>query len=183
MKYPICPYCASEQKIRNGVLLPKCDFCGADLRDKNTGCLRLVSDKGERFNFQKMKTNIFEEHAMQSVEILKTYHSFDLYILLKEIREKRELLYMGYEIFLKAAKQDIEFEKNAEKELLVFNDWTRRMYVIENILIERQGYFPSNITDKVLQYMWDQMKHSKQNKMIVHRNNCNEPNHINTGCV
>lgn len=53
MKYPICPYCASEQKIRNGVLLPKCDFCGADLRDKNTGCLRLVSDKGERFNFQK----------------------------------------------------------------------------------------------------------------------------------
>jgi hypothetical protein len=136
VKYPICPYCASEQKIRNGVLLPKCDFCGADLRDKNTGCLRLVSDKGERFNFQKMKTNIFEEHAMQSVEILKTYHSFDLYILLKEIREKkRELLYMGYEIFLKAAKQDIEFEKNAEKELLVFNDWTRRMYVIENILI------------------------------------------------
>lgn len=57
------------------------------------------------------------------------------------------------------------------------------MYVIENILIERQGYFPSNITDKVLQYMWDQMKNSKQNKMIVHRNNCNEPNPINTDCV
>ncbi|MCE0553218.1 hypothetical protein LQK80_01085 [Bacillus thuringiensis] len=99
MKYPICPYCASEQKIRNGVLLPKCDFCGADLRDKNTGCLRLVSDKGERFNFQKMKTNIFEEHAMQSVEILKTYHSFDLYILLKEIREKENFYIWGMRYF------------------------------------------------------------------------------------
>lgn len=177
-----CPFCSSELKVNNGCLAPKCDFCGADLRDRNLGRLRLVSAEGERYTFQKMKTNIFEEHAKQSVGILKTYHTFDLYILLREVRETRELVYTGYEVFVKAAEVETEYEELAKKEYKSFNDWTKRMYVIENILLERQGYFPSKVTDKVLQYMWNQMKSSKRSKMKVQKGK-NQKENLKLNCI
>lgn len=170
VKYAVCPFCASELKVNNRGLAPKCDFCGADLRDKQRGCLRLVSEEGERFTFHKMKPNVFEEHAKQSVEVLKTYHTFDLYIVLKEVRDARQLAYNAFQIFKEAAKDAPEFRESAAEQQAELNEWTKRMYVIENILLERQGFFPAKVTDKVLQYMWEQIKESKKKRMQVYKN-------------
>lgn len=182
MNSPVCPFCASEQKINNGILAPKCDFCGADLRDESTGCLRLINKDGERFKFKKMKVNIFEEHAKQSVPVLKTYHTFDLYVLLREVREVRQLMYKGYEVLQKASELDTSYKGFAKQEIEKFTEWTKRMYVIENILLERQGYFPNKVTDKVLQYMWEQMKSSKKSKMFILKNNDNKVSVTNIQC-
>ena len=75
------------------------------MREQQTGVLQLCQN-GERFEFIKMQSHIFLEHINQSVEELKQYHTYDLYLLLKEVREARSQTYYGLQLLNKASKTE-----------------------------------------------------------------------------
>ncbi|MGX5430360.1 hypothetical protein [Bacillus cereus] len=174
-----CAYCG-EKIIVNENMLPEsliCSYCGGDLIDKRTGDLK-VNDGKQRFDFNELRFNISVEDAKQSVEVLKSYNKFQLYVLLKDVREAKREAYMGLDIFKKAIRVDSitpeEREKfkeliNPQRETYVF--WTRRQCILENILIERQGYFPEIITEESLYNLYEEIKQksvvSKVKRMVI----------------
>lgn len=66
-----------------------------------------------------------------------------------------------------ASEVDDEFKDLTQDQAKDYEYWTRRKFVIENILLKRQGYFPEKITNKVLGFMADQIKKSMQRKMKI----------------
>lgn len=164
-----CPYCGIEAKVNHAGVLEEanCNFCGGSLVDEDTGYPKLCAIKGDRFEFHKMKPNVFIEHVEQPVSVLKTYHTFDLYLLLKEVRSMRSDTYYGMRVLNNASEVEDEFKDLAKDQGKNYEYWTRRKFVIENILLERQGYFPERITDKVLEFMADQIKKSMKRKMKI----------------
>ncbi|MCM3736484.1 hypothetical protein M3215_11775 [Bacillus cytotoxicus] len=162
-----CPYCATQVKIdEDSVAQETCIFCGALIRDEKSGILQ-VCQNGERYEFKKMQQHIFLEHINQPVSDLKRYHTFDLYLLLKEVREARSQTYYGLQLLNKASVEDEGFKESANEVGGEYEYFTRKAWVIENILLERQGFFPEKITDRVLQYMWEQIKKSKKKPMRI----------------
>ncbi|MDF9625634.1 hypothetical protein [Bacillus cereus] len=162
-----CPYCATPIQVdKNGVVQEICEFCGGHMREQQTGVLQLCQN-GERFEFQKLQQHIFLDRIHQSVEALKQYHTYDLYVLLKEVREARSQMYYGLQLLNKASKEERTLQATADETGGEYEYYTRKAWVIENILLERQGFFPEKITARVLQYMWEQIKKSKKKPMKI----------------
>ncbi|WP_418904874.1 hypothetical protein [Bacillus cereus] len=162
-----CPYCATPIQVdNNGVVQEICEFCGGHMREQQTGMLQICQN-GERFEFTKMQQNIFLEHINQSVGELKQYHTYDLYLLLKEVREARSQTYYGLQLLNKASKTEGKLQVTANETGGEYEYYTRKAWVIENILLERQGFFPEKITARVLQYMEEQIKKSKKKTMKI----------------
>ncbi|PEA62962.1 hypothetical protein CON74_00110 [Bacillus thuringiensis] len=162
-----CPYCATPiQVVKNSVVQEICKFCGGHMREQQTGVLQFC-ENGERFEFTKMQKHIFLEHINQSVEELKKYHTYDLYLLLKEVREARSQAYYGLQLLNKASKTERTLQVTANETGGEYEYYTRKAWVIENILLERQGFFPEKITARVLQYMEEQIQKSKKKTMKI----------------
>ncbi|MEH7217469.1 hypothetical protein ACWKTS_32150 [Bacillus toyonensis] len=162
-----CPYCATSIQVdKNGVVQEVCEFCGGHMREQQTGMLQICRN-GERFEFTKMQQNIFLEHINQSVGELKQYHTYDLYLLLKEVREARSQTYYGLQLLNKASKTEKKLQVTVNETGGEYEYYTRKAWVIENILLERQGFFPEKITDRVLQYMEEQIQKSKKKTMKI----------------
>ena len=162
-----CPYCATSIQVdKNGVVQEICEFCGGHMREKQTGMLQICQN-GERFEFTTMQQHIFLEHINQSVGELKQYHTYDLYLLLKEVREARSQTYYGLQLLNKASKTEKKLQVTANETGGEYEYYTRKAWVIENILLERQGFFPEKITARVLQYMEEQIQKSKKKTMKI----------------
>ena len=54
-------------------------------------------------------------------------------------------------------------EKRSSSSL--YDYWTRRQNVIENVLIDREGYFPARITDKLLREKLELITKCQQQSM------------------
>ncbi|MGH0883287.1 hypothetical protein [Bacillus paranthracis] len=162
-----CPYCATSIQVdKNGVVQEICEFCGGHMREQQTGMLQICQN-GERFEFTKMQQHIFLEHINQNVGELKQYHTYDLYLLLKEVRDARSQTYYGLQLLNKASKTEKKLQVTANETGGEYEYYTRKAWVIENILLERQGFFPEKITARVLQYMEEQIQKSKKKTMKI----------------
>lgn len=162
-----CPYCATPIQVdKNGIVQEICEFCGGCIREQQTGVLQLCQN-GERFEFTKMQQQLFLEHIHQSVEELKQYHTYDLYLLLREVREARSQTYYGLQLLNKASKEEHTLQATADETGGEYEYYTRKVWVIENILLERQGFFPEKITARVLEYMGEQIRKSKKKMMKI----------------
>ncbi|MGH0417770.1 hypothetical protein [Bacillus cereus] len=162
-----CPYCATSIQVdKNGVVQEICEFCGGHMREQQTGMLQICQN-GERFEFTKMQQHIFLEHINQNVGELKQYHTYDLYLLLKEVRDARSQTYYGLQLLNKASKTEKKLQVTANETGGEYEYYTRKAWVIENILLERQGFFPDKITARVLQYMEEQIQKSRKKTMKI----------------
>jgi len=127
----LCPYCqtkAEQKKI--------CSFCKADLTQ----------------NHPKMKQTLSQEEAYQNQPILATYHTYDLLLLLSYLREERSISYKTMQSVRKApdeAKKD-NYEELNEYGQELYREATARKNIIEQILIDRMGYYPKRIDNKLL---------------------------------
>lgn len=128
----LCTYCKTESK-NNKI----CDFCKADLTIKRP----------------KINQFLMPEVVMDwSQPQLKTLHTYDLLLVLKHIRAERTNYYNIMQIIRKApeeAKND-EYEENNEYSQELYRELTARKNIIEQILIDRTGYYPKRIDDKLL---------------------------------
>lgn len=131
----ICTYCKTENKQSE----IRCTFCEADLTFSRPKTMRFVE-----------LTDAYHSHS-----ILNNYHTFDLLQLLRLVRRSRTDAYNSLRITLKASNEievPEELKNVAEDE---YKRSTAYMNLIEEILIDRIGYKPQRIDDKLLQ-AWEQ---------------------------
>ena len=127
----ICSYCKTENKESE----IRCTFCEADLA------------------FPRPKTKRFVEisDAYKPYPVLNSYHTFDLLQLLRLVRKSRTDAYNSLRITLKASNEmevPEELKTASEEE---YNRSTAYMNIIEQILIDRIGYKPQRIDNKLLE--------------------------------
>jgi hypothetical protein len=126
-----CSYCKTENKA--GEI--RCTFCEADLT----------------ISRPKIKRFVDGSDAYQPYHVLNSYHTFDLLQLLRLIRRNRTDAYNSLRITLKASN---EIEVPEELKNASENEYKRStayMNIIEEIIIDRIGYKPERVDDKLLQ--------------------------------
>lgn len=134
-----CPYCATILKYS------VCGFCGY----QGEG-----NENGIRSNQSKIRNFFGLERAIQPLAILKKCHTHDLLFGLKLLREERSASYK----VLKSVNDlrvhlgdDPEFKKTKAEAGEAYEYWTKKAWVVENILMDRLGYFPERIVDEMLE--------------------------------
>jgi len=127
----ICSYCETE----NDTFIEECSFCGAPLKKKRP----------------KLRDYIYLDQCKWPFKDLSLLHTYDLLILLRLVREERSTCYKLMRTVQKAP-EGFEIDSDtlafAESE---YRHYTARMKVIEGILIDRMGYKPKRVDDKLLE--------------------------------
>ena len=127
----ICSYCGSD----NSQYEITCGFCMAPLKKQRP----------------KMREFVYLDQAELPFGELSNFHTYDLLVLLRLVREERTKCYHLMRNVQKGSKL-IEIDSDtlafAEQE---YRRFTARMKVIEGILIDRMGYKPKRIDDKLLE--------------------------------
>jgi hypothetical protein len=134
----ICSYCGSE----NGQYAKTCEFCDAPLKKQRP----------------QLKGFLFLEQAELPFGELSLFHTYDLLVLLRLVREERTKCYHLMRTVQNGSKL-IEIDSGtlafAESE---YRRYTARMKVIEGILIDRMGYKPKRIDNKLLESLSAKVK-------------------------
>jgi len=135
-----CSYCQTENENK----IDKCTFCNAPVS----------------FTRPKQKDFLAADHAEKPFEELIQFHTYDLLVLLRLVREERSTAYKLMRMVQKAPEGvqiDSDTLSFAEGD---YRRWTGRMKVIEGILIDRMGYKPDRVDNKLLDAL--QAKITKQ---------------------
>ena len=127
----ICTYCKTEQDNKK-----ICSFCEADLTQTRPQKKQILS----------------QEEAYQTQPELTKYHTYDLLLFLKHIRADRTDMYKTMQIVRKApeqAKKD-DYEETNQDGQRIYRELTAQKNIIEQLLIDRMGYYPKRIDNKLL---------------------------------
>ncbi len=123
-----------------------CDFCGAPLKKQRP----------------RMKEFLYLDQCELPFRELSSFHTYDLLILLRLVREDRTKAYNLMRSLQKAPEGvliDSETLSFAESE---YRRYTARMKVIEGILVDRMGYKPKRVDDKLLMSLQVKMEKAKR---------------------
>lgn len=125
-----CPYCNSQNDLNT----ENCGFCDAPLKKKRP----------------QLNEYLYVDQAELPFGQLSLFHTHDLLILLRMVREERTKCYHLMRTVQKAPEDVV-----VDSDTLVFAEseyrrYTARMKVIEGILIDRMGYKPKRVDDKLL---------------------------------
>jgi len=126
----ICSYCDQENSYESA----RCTFCEAPLKARRP----------------QLRDHLFLEQCELSFSELSLFHTYDLLILLRLVREERSTCYRLMRSVQKAPEGiviDSDTLAFAESD---YRRYTARMRVIESILIDRMGYKPKRVDDKLL---------------------------------
>jgi len=132
----ICSYCGTEG------LEDSCSFCGADLNIKRP----------------TLKEFVVLEDVEKPFNELSCFHTYDLLVLLRLVRKERTKAYDLMLTLKKAGKSpqiDQAMVNYSEEQ---YGLYTKRMKIIEGILIDRMGYKPQRIDDKLLAKLAERLR-------------------------
>ena len=138
-----CKYCGSP----NEKFAENCRFCDAPLKKQRP----------------KLKDFIYLDQVELPFSQLSLFHTYDLLILLRLVREERSKCYnlmRGIQKGSKLIEIDSDTLDYAESE---YRRYTARMKVIEGILIDRMGYKPKRVDDKLLESLRVKIEREKDN--------------------
>ncbi|MED4018550.1 hypothetical protein [Sutcliffiella cohnii] len=139
----ICTYCG----VGSNESIEDCEFCGAPLKKQRP----------------KMREFIYLDQCELLFKELSLFHTYDLLILLRLVREERSKSYNLMRSVQKAPEEvlvDSETISFAESE---YRRYTARMKVIEGILMDRMGYKPKRVDDKLLISLKAKIEREKAN--------------------
>ncbi|MDP4084706.1 MAG: hypothetical protein Q8934_08845 [Bacillota bacterium] len=169
-----CSYCATEVELITGGSHQDhayCAYCEVFLGPNSEH--GMYAKDGERIPHVKQKGLITEDHVKLPLSKLKELHTIDLLLCLSIARKHRGDWYNQMRIFNRASEQAREQEeitqwKSAANETGGdYEYWTRRCWMIENLLIERLGYFPEKINDELyIKFMRHNERSMKKNMVI-----------------
>ncbi|MGG1571567.1 hypothetical protein [Fictibacillus sp. NRS-1165] len=152
-----CPYCGSEvvRKKRDAYSLGvwTCQLCVMKVNP--------VED-GARSNKFEIKQMISEDDCRLPLSELMTYHTFDLLLVLRILRQQRR---ENFDLMRTIKKADSPEYREGEQ--IAANEYeliTRRMWAVENLLLERVGYIPEVISEKYLEKYLERMSEDKNHK-------------------
>ncbi|WP_186673938.1 hypothetical protein [Sporosarcina sp. BP05] len=133
-----CSYCQTENQNN----IDKCTFCNAPFT----------------ISRPKQKDFLALELAEKTFEELIQFHTYDLLVLLRLVRAERSTAYdimISIQRLLKKAPEgsqddsgNAELVKHTEAD---YRRYTSRMKVLEGILIDRMGYKPKRVDNKLLE--------------------------------
>lgn len=126
-----CTYCG----LTNETSTEDCSYCEAPLKKSRP----------------KVKDFIFLDQCELSFKELCLFHTYDLLVLLRLVRGERSKWYNLMVNVKKGANLidiDEEMIRYSESE---YRRYTARMKLIEGILIDRMGYKPKRVDDKLLE--------------------------------
>jgi len=134
----ICSYCQTE----NNESIDNCTFCNAPLTIKRP----------------TQKSFLAVDHAEKPFEELIQLHTYDLLVLLRLVRAERSTAYdmmISIQRLTRKAPEgsqddlsNAEVIKHAE---IDYKRQTSRMKLLEGILIDRMGYKPKRVDNKLLE--------------------------------
>ncbi|MED3950267.1 hypothetical protein [Priestia aryabhattai] len=132
--YLICSYCETENKAQDN--MQQCIFCGAPIESNQSR--------------PKLKEFVMLEDCERPFLELSNFHIYDLLILLRLIRRERS---KSFDLMRTLKKVSDSPEIN--QDMVSYSEeqysyYTKRMKVIEGIIIDRMGYKPKRVDDKLL---------------------------------
>ncbi|MDR6726102.1 hypothetical protein J2W91_004608 [Paenibacillus amylolyticus] len=140
MKIHTCPYCGADLKSQYDAYY--CNFCEMSIIAEE------VQKNGQRkqipFLLNSVTISDVDDNTMQ----LMQRSTNDLIVMLRLVRGKRTDFYNYLRILNKVEGDD--FQEQAKLTGKDYEYWTRKAWVIENILRDRTGFFPERITDEYL---------------------------------
>lgn len=152
-----CGYCGSAvEPVGKGLY---CLFCDMEVyRDE-------VQENGMRRPLRAEKV-VFLSAAERPTQELMEKDSYYLTLLLKLVRNERKRTYNLLRVVNKGAElQPGKFKSGQNEGAKNYQYWTRKAWIIENILRDRAGYYPIKITDNMLNSIIEQMEESNQKPM------------------
>ena len=128
---------------------------------------RFILENGKRMdnNIQQLPT---EQDMFLSTKELMQRETLKLLCLLKYARKHRTEVYNWRFLTNKAheVEQVEEMKENSYKE---YENATRKVWVIENILKQRMGYYPKSITEDFINRYVHRIKQSEKKRMIMQK--------------
>jgi hypothetical protein len=92
----------------------------------------------------------------------------ELLFLLRFARAERSSIYGQRQLFILAIKEGVgEFRKGEQYTFKEYEYWTRKCFVIENLIRERLGYIPKKLTEAYIQNLADRMFDSAKKDMRI----------------
>ena len=168
-----CSYCASELTLQENDHT-FCGFCNIELGA--TSEFGMYSIDGVRIEKTQRLEFVTSETARLSIHELNDLHPLDLILCLREARSERGQIYNLMRMFNKADEtvtsnneelkqyQDMADETGGEYEF-----WTRKCWMIENLLTQRIGYFPDKVNEMAVAALESKNQRSLEKIMNISR--------------
>ncbi|MCP1137525.1 hypothetical protein NKT34_30150 [Paenibacillus polysaccharolyticus] len=154
-----CAYCGSAvETVGNGLY---CTFCDMEVYQDD------IQINGMRRPVRAEKM-VMLSAAERSTQELMEKDSYYLTVLLKLVREERKRTYNLLRVVNKGAALlpgESAFKQGQDEGANNYRYWTRKGWIIENILRDRAGYYPAKITDNLLNGILEQVEKSNEKPM------------------
>jgi hypothetical protein len=156
-----CPYCGSHIE-RMDHQYYYCDFCCMNID------IRIVKENCERLDV-RFRDFVLAAQIDKTTPEIMTLSTFELLYLLKMIRKERNDMYHYMHVFRRAGEESNDF-KEAEKESgQDYMYFTKKAFVVENIIRTRLGYVPERITENYLVNYLQNIKNDKKTGPMIIR--------------
>jgi ABC-type taurine transport system substrate-binding protein len=139
----ICPYCKTESKDTK-----VCDFCEADLEAERPTLDPWLSD----------------DAINQTQPQLAQRHTYDLMRLLSHVRSERTKWYKTMQDVRKASKETPMDDSQVDFFVNEYKTLTARKNIIEQLLVDRMGYYPDRIDSKLLQALKSKIERTSKHE-------------------
>jgi hypothetical protein len=155
-----CAYCGSSVKLMDRYNY-YCSFCTMKLKYED------VQDNGKRKNLLPASQPSLSD-LNKSTPDLMCLSTVELLFLLKFARKERADIYHRRYIFIQAMKEGAsEFTEAEEYSFREYEKATRKCFVLENLVRERIGYYPSKLTESYIQTLAVRMEESVKKDMVI----------------
>lgn len=175
-----CPYCATD--LTEELMLVKgseyhnhtsCPHCQISL-GPNSNWGNFTTNGNRIPGAKKIKMLITIEDVQQPLHILNDFHTHDLLLSLRLARLERSKTYDLLKTFNNASDNMSEeefktFEEATNQTGGEYDYWTRRCWMLENLLMDRMGYFPQRISNEMLFNIKERSLQAQKKPMVISR--------------
>ncbi|ALA55233.1 hypothetical protein CAY60_020715 [Shouchella clausii] len=161
-KIATCPYCGTEVVEQQADYY--CSFCEMSIPSLS---IQYNHNRPEVFT----DFDLCEDEFLLDLYINKNTQEFlqlstyELLYVLRHIRAQRSEIYKSLHTFRNAQGTD-EYTDEAGK---LYEESTKRMFVVENILRQRLGYVPPRVTEHFLSKYKEMILRDKGNAMVIRK--------------
>ena len=164
----------NESKFGKGENMKTCGYCGTDIQGDHCSFCELTLDDKHVLEGHKRVDHVIERTPDEAAiflttDELLTFETIDLLFLLKYARSYRSEVYHLRVISYKAEdrKSDQALEEIQQQSYEEYEKATRKVWIIENILKDRMGYYPVKVTEEFLQAYLYRIKQSQNKRMVL----------------
>ncbi|MGF6952401.1 hypothetical protein QF028_004906 [Neobacillus sp. B4I6] len=129
--------------------------------------IRIVKENHERLDV-RFRDFVLDAYIDKTTPEIMTLSTFELLYLLKLIRKERNDMYHHMHVFRRAGEESNDFKEAEKESVRDYLYFTKKAFVVENIIRARLGYVPDRITESYLvKYVQNIKNDNKTGPMII----------------